>query len=77
MGFKVLGAFVGTNEYVMSALREKMKATESITKVMLRFPNAQARHYLHRFCCSDKINYWMRSYFPTHAAELMEDVIEQ
>ena len=58
MGFKVLGAFVGTNEYVMSALREKMKATQSITEVMLRYPNAQARHYLHSFGISSNTQFY-------------------
>lgn len=32
-GFKILGAFVGTDEYVMNALRMKMRDIQNLTNV--------------------------------------------
>ena len=57
LGFKILGAFVGTDEYVLSALRRKMDDFQRLTQTLLLYPNVQARHHLHRFCFNAKANY--------------------
>ena len=59
-GFKILGAFVGTDEYVVSALRRKMDDFQRLTQALLLYPNVQARYNLHRFCFNAKVNYWTR-----------------
>ena len=45
-GFKVLGTFVGTDQFVVKALKQKSEALKGLTDVMLRYPNAQARYHL-------------------------------
>ena len=56
-GFKVLGAFVGTDEFVVNALKQKSEALKELTDVMLRYPNTQARCQLHKSCYNAKVNY--------------------
>ena len=46
-GFKILGAYVGTDEFVMNALQQKMESIRKITEALLLYPNVQARRYLH------------------------------
>ena len=59
-GIKILGAYIGTDEYVLNALRCKMVSIRELTRTMLCYPNVQARYYLHRLCYNAKVNYWMR-----------------
>ena len=54
-----------------------MKAIRRLTDLMLQYSNAQARSNLHRFCYNAKINHWMRSQFQAHAAEFVDDFMEQ
>ena len=72
-GFKVLGAFVGTDEFVVNALKQKSEALKELTDVMLRYPNVQARYQLHKSCYNAKVNYWLRSQFPVHAKDFIDD----
>ena len=72
-GIKILGAYVGTDEYVVNALRCKMASIRKLTQTMLYYPNVQARYYLHRFCYNAKVNYWMRAQFPKHVAPFVQD----
>ena len=76
-GIKILGAYVGTDEYVVNALRCKMVSIRKLTQTMLYYPNVQARYYLHRFCYNAKVNYWMRAQFPKHVAPFVQDFKEQ
>ena len=55
-GFKILGAFVGTDEVVINALRQKSKTLKDLTDVMLRNLQVQARSHLHKRCCNAKVN---------------------
>ena len=70
-GFKVLGAFVGTDDYVNQALQDKTRSLESEVEVLLSYPNSQARCYLHKFCFNEKVNYWLRTQFPDHTKGLL------
>ena len=70
-GFKVLGAFVGTDEYVTQALQVKAQSLNSEAEALLRYPNSQARCYLHKYCFNEKINYWLRTQFPDHTKGLL------
>ena len=65
-GFKTLGAFIGTDEYVLSALRRKTHDFQKFTQTLLLYPNIQARCRLHRFCFNAKVNYSMRAQYPAH-----------
>ena len=75
-GFKILGAYVGTDEFVMNALQQKMESIRKITQTLLLYPNVQARYYLHRFCYNSKVNYWLRTQFPSHVAPFVQDFKE-
>ena len=66
----MLGAFIGAEEY---ALKSKMNELRRLTDVLLQYPRAQARYYLHKFCYDAKINYWLRTHSPAHAICLVED----
>ena len=40
---------------------------------MLRYPTVQARYQLHKSCYNAKVNYWLRSQFPVHAKDFIDD----
>ena len=65
-GIKILGAFVGTDEYVLTSLRPKMESLRKLSQTLLRYHNVQARYFLHKTCFNAKINYWMRAQYPAH-----------
>ena len=46
-GCKILGAFVGTDEYVIRQLNDKMRKFNHLTDVLIRYPKHQFRYYLH------------------------------
>ena len=54
-GFKMLGAYVGIDEFVMNALQQKMESIRKLTQTLLHYPNVQARYYLHRFSITLKL----------------------
>ena len=63
---------MGTDEFVVNALKLKSEALKGLTDVMLRYPNAQARRQLHKSRYNAKVNYWLRlrSRFPTQTLKL-------
>ena len=63
-GFKVLGAYVGTTEYIENSLNTKMHNINEVADILLKYPNTQARYNIHRYCFNEKINYWLRTQFP-------------
>ena len=75
-GFKILGAFVGTDEYVLASLRPKMEGLRNLSQTLLRYPNVQARYFLHKTCFNAKINYWMRAQYPAHTTPFVNDFKE-
>ena len=40
---KILGAYVGTDEFVMNASQQKMESIRKLTQTLLCYPNVQAR----------------------------------
>ena len=64
---------MGTDEFVVNALKQKSEALKELTDVMLRYPNVQARYQLHKSCYNAKVNYWLRSQFPVHAKDFIDD----
>ena len=42
-GFMMLGAYIGTDEFVMNALQQKMESIRKLTQTLLHYPNVQAR----------------------------------
>ena len=47
-GFKILGALLETDEYVLDTLNDKMKKMQKLTDVLIQYPKAQFRCCLHR-----------------------------
>ena len=76
-GFKIIGAFVGADEYVVISLRRKMDDFQRLTQALLLYPNAQARCCSHRFCFNAKIDYWMRAQYPVQATSFVDDFKEE
>ena len=72
-GFKILGAFVGTDEYVVASLRPKMDSLRELSQILLRYSNVQARYFLHKICFNGKINYWMRAQYPHHTTPFVNE----
>ena len=60
----------------MYALQHKIESIRKLTQTLLRYPNVQARRYLHRFCYNSKVNYWLRTQFPSHVAPFVQDFKE-
>ena len=60
-GCKTLGAFVGTDEYVLHELNTKMCKINSLTDALTQYPKSQFRRYLHRLCYDLKAHYWLRA----------------
>ena len=56
-GFKVLGAYVGTKEYIKISLNSKMEVIKRVADILLKYPNSQARFNIHRHCFNEKNNY--------------------
>ena len=71
-GCKVLGAFIGSSEFIKNSLSNKMKAINSVANIMLNYPNSQARFFIHKFCFNEKINYWLRAQFPDDSVQFLE-----
>ena len=47
-GFKILGAFVGTDDYVLCQLRSKMSKIDRVTDLLIQYPRVQFRYCLPR-----------------------------
>ena len=60
-GCKILGRFVGTDEYVLHQLNAKMSEINKLTDVLIQYPKSQFRYRLHRFCYDAKVNRWLRT----------------
>ena len=72
-GFKVLGAYVGTKEYIKNSLDSKMEVIKNLADTLLKYPNSQARFYILKHCFNQKINYWLRSQFPEDCKDFLDD----
>ena len=72
-GCKVLGAFIGSSEFIKNSLSNKMKAINSVANLLLKYPNSQARYFIHKYCFNEKINYWLRAQFPDDSKQFLED----
>ena len=56
-GCKILGAFVGTDEYALHELNAKMNKINKLTDVLIQYPKSRFRYRLHRFCYDAKVHY--------------------
>ena len=72
-GFKILGAFVGADDYVLCQLRSKMSRVDRVTDLLIQHPRAQLRRRLRRLCYDAKVNYWLRAQSPLHGRRLVDD----
>ena len=76
-GFKILGAFVGTDEYVLRQLNNKMNKLHKLTDVLIQYPKVQFRYLLHRHCYDAKVNYWLRAQLPHHGRRFVDEFRKQ
>ena len=72
-GCKVLGAFIGSKEFIKNSLQVKMKGIKSVADLLLNYPNSQARYLIHKYCYNEKINYWLRAQFPDDSKQFLDD----
>ena len=72
-GCKVLGAFIGTKEFIKNSLSIKINEIKSLSDDLLKYPNSQARYYIHKYCFNEKINYWLRAQFPDDSKNFLDD----
>ena len=72
-GCKVLGAFIGSKEYIKNSLHSKMKGIKSVADLLLNYPNSQARYLIHKYCYNEKINFWLRAQFPDDSKQFLDD----
>ena len=72
-----MGAFIGTDEYVLHQLNDKMRKINHLTDVLITYPKHQFRYYLHRFCYDAKVNYWLRTQLPYHGSRFVDGFREQ
>ena len=56
-GCKVLGAYVGTKEYIKNSLDSKMEVIKNVADTLIKYTNSQARYYIHKHCFNEKNNY--------------------
>ena len=72
-GCKVLGAFIGSKDYIKNSLNTKMKEIKNVADVLLNYPNSQARYLIHKYCYNEKINFWLRAQFPNDSKDFLDD----
>ena len=74
---KTLGAFVGTDEYVLRQLKNKMNRIHELTDALIQRPKVQFRNCLHRFCYDAKVDYWLRVQLSHHGRRFVDDIRKQ
>ena len=72
-GCEVLGAYIDSKEYIKNSLDSKMKGIKSVADDLLKYPNSQARYYIHKYCFNEKINYWLRNQFPNDSKDFLDE----
>ena len=64
-GAKVLGSFVGSNQFIQSKLEQKLeKLKKTAQNIVDKVGSKQIQLLLLRWCFSQKINYWQRTIPP-------------
>ena len=69
-GAKVLGSYIGSNEYIKSNLISKAEKLDSEASMLIEYPDLQQRFQLFRWCFNEKINYLLRTIPPKLTEEL-------
>ena len=72
-GCKVLGAYIGSKEYIKNSLDNKMKGIQSVADDLVKYPNSQARYLIHKYCYNQNINYWLRNQFPEDSKDFLDE----
>jgi len=71
-GIRVLGAPVGTDEYVFREGLEAAAAEQRLLDALLRLPTVQGSWLLLLFCAAPRANYLLRTVPPTQVAAYAE-----
>jgi hypothetical protein len=72
-GMTVLGSHIGTDEFIVSKLTQKLEVLNQEKQAIIAFPNLQVRNLLLRWCFGQKINYLQR----TQSPRLMETFVDE
>jgi hypothetical protein len=70
-GTKMLGAFLGTDEYIQANLREHLGKLRAEAKLLMEYPDVQGRYHLFKMCLMNKPNHLMRTTRPDLMAEFI------
>jgi hypothetical protein len=70
-GTKMLGAFLGTDEYIQANLREHLEKLRAEAKLLMEYPDVQGRYHLFKMCLMNKPNHLMRTTRPDLMAEFI------
>ena len=70
-GCKMVGSWIGTDEYVKSQLQVKILQLETEAAVIKNFPDTQVQNLMLRWCFAQKVNYLQRSIPPELLTEFI------
>jgi len=69
-GAKILGSFVGTNEYISERLQSKIEKLNDEASLLIQYEDLQQRFQLFRWCFTEKINHILRTCYPVLTEEI-------
>ena len=72
-GINLLGAYVGHSKYVAKHLNNILISLKETVELLLKYPNIQARYFLHKLSLNQQVNYYLRAHFPQHSWPLVEE----
>lgn len=72
-GLKVLGSFIGEDEYIKASLVDKLTQLQDITNKLMTLDNLAYRYILFRDCFVHKVNYLYRCINPRLTADFVKD----
>ena len=72
-GAKILGTYIGTNEYITANLQNESTELKHGKQQLEQFPNLQGRMLLFRYCYCPKIQHLMRTIAPRLLTPLLEN----
>jgi len=71
-GCKMVGSWIGTDEYIKSQLQAKLQKLKTEADVIKAFPDPQVQNLMLRWCYAQKVNYLQRSIPPDLLIEFLD-----
>ena len=75
-GMKIVGTFIGTDDYVHKMVKEKLKDLEKHAAVLENYNNLHAVYLLTRYSFSQRINFYLRNLPPRFMRPIVDDFIK-